>query len=139
MDCVMQPVKIRYSDCFEVEQAGGTALIRFEDPAVLHNHNTCRLADDLYGLVDQHDMVNLVLDMSGVRFMSSDVLGTLVNLHRKARAAGGKLVLARVSDRIARMFHVTRLDTILTLQVQTQETEFAAGAPGGCQTQAVHC
>ncbi len=131
----MQPIKIRYSDCFEVEKSDGTALVRFDDPTILDNHNTCRLADDLYGLVDQHAMVNLVLDMSGVRCLSSDALGTLVNLHRKARAAGGKLTLACVGERIARMFRVTRLDTILTIQDQAQETDASTASPGCCKAQ----
>lgn len=134
----MQQIKIRYSDCFEVKKSDGTALVRFDDPTVLDNHNTCRLADDLYGLVDQHDMVNLVLDMSGVRLLSSDALGTLVSLHRKARAAGGKLTLACVGERIARMFRVTRLDTILNIQEQAKKTDSPAGGPGSWQTQAVN-
>jgi anti-anti-sigma factor len=132
----MQPMKIRYSDCFELEQSDGTAVVRFDDPTVLHSHHLCRLADDLYGLIGQHGISSLVLDMCGVRFLSSDALGMIVNLQRKARSAGGQITLTHVSERIARMFRITHLDRILTIQEQAQETDAPAGGPGCCQTQA---
>lgn len=127
----MQQMRIRYSDYFTVECSGSTSVVRFEIRTLMDTASIQDLADDLYALVDQQGIVNLVLDLAGVRFLSSQALGALVNLQRKARAAGGSLVLAHVGENIARMFRVSRLDNLLTFQEQTDEA--VADAPGCCR------
>lgn len=127
----MQQMRIRYSDYFTVERSGGTAIVRFEVRTMLDAASIQDLASDLYVLVDQHGIADLVLDLAGVRFLSSQALGTLVNLQRKAAAAGGKLVLAEVAENIARMFRITRLDSLFTFQEQTEASDMT-GAPGCC-------
>jgi anti-sigma B factor antagonist len=128
----MLQMKVRYSDHFTVEGGGGSTIVRFEVRSILDAATVREVAEDLYALVDQHGMIDLVLDLTGVRFLSSQTLGTLVSLQRKARAAGGKIVLTGVEPNIARMFHVTRLDSMLTIQEAAAPMPETAMGHGGC-------
>jgi anti-sigma B factor antagonist len=132
LEGVMERMKVRYSDTFTVEAASGGTIVRFEVRSILDAATTREVAEDLYALVDQHGMIDLVLDMTGVRFLSSQMLGTLVNLQRKARAAGGKVVLTEVAPNITRMFRITRLDSVLTIQDQAGPMPETAAGHGGC-------
>ena len=57
----------------------------------------------------------IVVDLSGVTFMDSTALGTLVAAVKKVQARGGTLSVVGASDRIASLFHITKLDTVLPL------------------------
>ncbi|MBA4387306.1 MAG: anti-sigma B factor antagonist [Verrucomicrobia bacterium] len=54
--------------------------------------------EKLVPLVEQHK--TLILDMTGVAFMSSAGLRTMLLLYRHATAANGKLALVGLSDQI---------------------------------------
>jgi anti-anti-sigma factor len=55
----------------------------------------------------------LVLDFSGIRSMSSDVLGTLAGLHRQLEEVGGRLGVTRPNPAIRDMLRICRLDRYL--------------------------
>ena len=52
-------------------------------------------------------------DFAHVRFVSGTELGTLVGLHNRVAAAGGRLTLFNLSADVLRLFSLTRLDTLL--------------------------
>jgi anti-sigma B factor antagonist len=55
----------------------------------------------------------LLLDLSGIRYVSSTGLGLLVGLNHRIRAAGGRLLLGNVGPAVREVLAVTRLDTVL--------------------------
>ncbi|MHA3702596.1 STAS domain-containing protein [Jatrophihabitans sp. YIM 134969] len=57
----------------------------------------------------------LVLDLSGVSFLDSSGIGTLVELRNVATDTGGQLVLRRPSARTRRLLEITALDTVFTI------------------------
>jgi anti-sigma B factor antagonist len=57
----------------------------------------------------------IVVDLSRVTFMDPTALGTLVAAMKKVKARGGTLSVVGASDRIARLFHITELDTVVPL------------------------
>jgi len=58
----------------------------------------------------------LLIDMSGVPFVDSAGLGALVGAHKKLRAAGGALVLHCEQPRILRLFSITGLTRLFTIE-----------------------
>lgn len=54
----------------------------------------------------------LVLDLSGVAFLDSSGIGTLVELRNVATDTGGALVLRQPSDRTRRLLEITALDSV---------------------------
>ncbi|HSY15773.1 MAG TPA: STAS domain-containing protein [Jatrophihabitantaceae bacterium] len=72
--------------------------------------------DVLAAVIDcQHDSGRrfVQLDLSGVTFLSAGALGLFVRTHRELQRRQGALVLDGVGPRIARLLHITGLDTVL--------------------------
>ena len=74
------------------------------------------LGHELFRLVEGVARPRLRLDLGQVTFLTSTVLGKLVGLHKRVRAAGGELVLLNVAGGVYEVFAVTRLDQVLDVR-----------------------
>ena len=70
----------------------------------------------------------VVVDLSGTEYVDSAGLGTLVLLNKEARAAGGCLVLAGLSDHVRDLLRLVRLDEVFAIAATVEEAA-KAGAP----------
>ncbi len=96
-----------------VRTVEGRTIVEVLDAEVLFNpDDIAELAGQLRRLVEAGH-TRLVLDFSGVRSMSSDVLGSLAGLHRQLEEVGGRLGLARPDPAIRDMLRICRLDRYL--------------------------
>jgi anti-anti-sigma factor len=70
--------------------------------------------DELRGMVDELDVAHrtLVLDLHGVDFVDSSGLGALLGIKKQQERGGGRLLLTRLSDSVARIIEITRLDRV---------------------------
>jgi anti-sigma B factor antagonist len=55
---------------------------------------------------------NIVLNLGGVSYIDSGGLGTLVGLYTSARAAGGDIRLANLTQRVGDQLQITKLVTV---------------------------
>lgn len=62
----------------------------------------------------QNAPARVVLDLSGVRFLDSSGLGAVVAV-MKALAPTRRLELAALTPTVAKVFHLTRMDTVFTI------------------------
>lgn len=62
---------------------------------------------------DGNDAV--ALDLSDVGFVDSSGLGVLVAIHRHAEAQGSSFVVRSVTPQVRRLFEITRLGDLLTV------------------------
>jgi anti-anti-sigma factor len=93
------------------------------DDALIFRLRETRLDAEISGLVKreiaealrQHDAGKLLIDLSSVETCDSSGLGALLVAHRLATAAKGVAVFAGVSERLAKLLEITRLDQLLTL------------------------
>jgi anti-sigma B factor antagonist len=63
----------------------------------------------------------IVVDLSRVTFMDSTAFGTIVAAVKNVKARGGTLAVVGASDRIARLFHVTQLDTVVPMCTEPRD------------------
>jgi anti-sigma B factor antagonist len=70
----------------------------------------------------------VVIDLSRTQYVDSAGLGTLVLLNKEARAAGGCLVLAGLSDHVRDLLRLVRLDEVFTIAATVDEA-MKVGAP----------
>jgi anti-sigma B factor antagonist len=70
----------------------------------------------------------VVVDLSRTEYVDSAGLGTLVLLNKEARAAGGCLVLAGLSDHVRDLLRLVRLDEVFTIAATVEEAA-RVGAP----------
>jgi anti-sigma B factor antagonist len=96
-----------------VERADGAATTRLSgDLDIVTSDEVKR---DLAALVDAGH-VSLALDLSTVGFVDSSGLGVLVALHRHAQSSGGSFVVRSVPPQVQRLFDITRLGDLLTVE-----------------------
>ncbi len=62
---------------------------------------------------DGHELI--VLDLSGLTFLDSTGLRTIVTADQRARRAGRRVVVRRGPDTVHRVFTITRLDERLEM------------------------
>jgi anti-sigma B factor antagonist len=60
-------------------------------------------------------VINCGVDLSGVRYINSTGLGTLVSLLTKFRSRGGELVLISPADHPRKMLALTKLNNVFTV------------------------
>jgi anti-sigma B factor antagonist len=63
----------------------------------------------------------VVVDLSRTEYVDSAGLGTLVLLNREARAVGGCLVLAGLSEHVRDLLRLLRLDEVFTIATTVEE------------------
>ncbi|MCK9204610.1 MAG: STAS domain-containing protein [Bacteroidales bacterium] len=75
-------------------------------------------AADLKRSFDQHTAAGrqkLILDFSGVTFMSSAGLRVIIHIHKSLKPIGGELVLIAVPVQVREVFRVSGMDPFLTI------------------------
>ena len=63
----------------------------------------------------------VVVDLSNTEYVDSAGLGTLVLLNKEARALGGSLVLAGLSEHVRDLLRLVRLDEVFTIASTVEE------------------
>lgn len=92
---------------FVLETIDGITVVTFSDAKIVPETN-----DPLYRLVEDERHRRLLLDLSNVRFLSSNALGILVSLKKKVDAAGGRLRLCCLGPDLLELLRITYLDHI---------------------------
>jgi anti-anti-sigma factor len=114
-----EPIRIRRVD--------GVVHVTFNDSYVLGDERIERIGEILYALIVEEAQPRLLIDFSGVKFISSMMLGTLVTVNSRITAKQGQLRLANLAPRIRVMLLVTQFDSLFSIQT-TSETEADADA-----------
>lgn len=70
---------------------------------------------DLLKVFEKESPKKIVVDLEKVSYVDSSGLATLVEMLKKARAAGGALGLAGMSDKIRSLFEITKLDRLFSV------------------------
>ena len=105
----MEQVKPRVS----VYYAQNATIVTLTDEKILDGEDIKALEDSVMPLID--GAVNLVIDFSNVRFLSSAVLGLLIRVSKKINENQGRLKLCSIGPRIYDIFKITRLDEIFEI------------------------
>jgi anti-sigma B factor antagonist len=67
------------------------------------------------GQVQDSRPARLVIDLSGVPYMDSSGVATLVEAMQIARRTGSKLVLAALQEKVRSIFEIARLDMVFSI------------------------
>jgi anti-sigma B factor antagonist len=101
--------------------AGEVAMVRFLDRKIMDPTGINELGDELIALVEKEQRKNLLLNFSGVEFLSSAALNKLIILDKRIKTQGGKLQLCNLRPEIFDIFAVTRLTQLFTIKKTEQE------------------
>jgi anti-sigma B factor antagonist len=97
-----------------------TATAVVEGPTQFIVENRAELRQRVRAELEQ-GRATVVVDLSRTEYVDSAGLGTLVLLNKEARAAGGCLVLAGLSDHVRDLLRLVRLDEVFTIAATVGE------------------
>lgn len=100
------------STTLKVEQQEKVTIVSFRDASILDMMTIQRVGKELNDIVASPSARNLILDFADVRFLSSQALGVLLTLKKRAEKAGLKVALAAIRPELARVFKITNLDKL---------------------------
>jgi anti-sigma B factor antagonist len=105
----------------EVEKMGDVTVVCPRDRKILLEEQIQVIGEQLISLASESGRKQMLLNFSNVEYMSSAVLGMLVTLNKKIKAAGGKLVLCNIDPQIREVFEITKLDKLFVNRGEEQE------------------
>jgi len=108
----MEPIKPRIA----VEYATNATIITFTDEKILEEQEISAIQDSIMSVIESAaGGVNLILDFSKVRFLSSAVLGLLIRVSKRVYQRNGQLRLCNINPKIYEIFKITRLTKIFDI------------------------
>ena len=105
----------------EREDFGGVTVLRVKVPMLRGDETTDALFEQAYALVDDAGRSRIALNFDGVQFFASMAIGKLVKLLRKARSAGGRLAVCKLTRSLQSLLEVTHLADIIPVYADEQE------------------
>ena len=98
-----------------VEYAQRATIIGFADEKILEDSDIRALQESIMSVSEQSDRMNIILDFSNVKFLSSAVLGLLIRISKKIYEHDGQLRLCSISPKIHEVFKITRLTKVFDI------------------------
>ncbi len=95
-------------------------IVSFNQPSLGGVSQIENIAETLRSLIRDRQPGSLVIDFTNVVFFSSQMLGLLVDLWRRMKEAGGKVIISGINPQLTRVFRITRLDKIFEFYDDTQ-------------------
>jgi anti-anti-sigma factor len=102
----------------EVTGGGDAAVVRLAGEIDLTNAPMLR---ERLGELIEADPARVLFEMSGVHYIDSSGIGTLVEFKRRYRRGRGMVVLVAVQPRVQSLLEITRLDKFFTLAASLDE------------------
>ena len=94
----------------------GILTIYFLHPRVLDEAQLELLAKEILEELDKTTEERVILDFQKVEFMSSSMLGKLVQIHKKCKEFKVKLKLCSIDKEILQVFKITKLDKLFDIE-----------------------
>ncbi|MCB9852869.1 MAG: STAS domain-containing protein [Phycisphaerales bacterium] len=98
-----------------IQDYAGVIVATIGRPSLLDARDIERIGRDLCGLAVEQAKRKLVLDFTNVRQLSSQSIGMLMNVNRLVKDNDGTLAFCGVSDQIAKLFSLTKLDALFKI------------------------
>lgn len=108
----------------DVSKVGDVSVVKFQDRKILDEASIQELGLELFGLVEHDNRKSILLNFTGVEFLSSAALGKLITLDRKVKSHKGRLKLCEIRPEILEVFQITKLNKVF--DIRTDEAEAIA-------------
>jgi anti-anti-sigma factor len=94
----------------------GILTIVFEDARILDETKLEQLSRDLMEMLNKTTEERVILDFRNVKFMSSSMLGKLIQINKKAVEFKVKLKFCSIDPEIRQVFKITKLDKVFDIE-----------------------
>jgi anti-sigma B factor antagonist len=94
----------------------GILTVVFDDERILDESKLEEVGRDLMEKLNATTEERVILDFRRVKFMSSSMLGKLVQVHKKSKEFKVQLKLCAIDPEIRQVFKITRLDKVFDIE-----------------------
>ena len=112
-----------------VEYTANATIVSFTDEKILEETDIKALQESIMSIVEQAERINLILDFGNVRFLSSAVLGLLIQISKRIYERDGQLRLCNINPKIYEIFKITRLTKTFDIYPDVQSAAENMGHP----------
>ncbi len=98
-----------------VQYAENATIITFASEKILEEKDIQSIQESIMSVIEQAQRINLILDFSNVKFLSSAVLGLLIRVSKKIYERDSQLKLCNINPKIYEIFKITRLTKIFDI------------------------
>lgn len=98
-----------------IHKDAGITVVEFLDARMLDNTNINSMAAQLTALVDKTTDLRFILDFTNIQYMSSQVLGKIIALHKQISKRKGTLKLCGLNKDMIEVFKIMKLDKVLDI------------------------
>ena len=104
---------------YRIDKKSGMAIMTLMLECVMPDDNTA-LKEAFTNLLDGGTN-NIILDLSKAGYVSSLILASFVFMHKRAKEAGGNLVICCINDKVKEVLSVTNLDKVFDIAKDRDE------------------
>ncbi len=97
-------------DQLVIQQIKDVTIATFHSARILDAAHVEAIGDELYHLVEKKDRRKLILDFTDVKFLSSAMLGVLLNVHSKIGKLEGQVILCGLRPELYKVFKISKLE-----------------------------
>jgi anti-sigma B factor antagonist len=94
----------------------GILTVLFTDARILDEPKLEQVASEVLELLNKSTEERVILDFRNVQFMTSSMLGKLVQINKKCKEFKVKLKFASIAPDIRQVFKITRLDKLFEIE-----------------------
>ena len=94
----------------------GILTVVFDDARILDETKLEELGTELLEMLNKTTEERVILDFRNVKFMSSSMLGKLVQTHKKCGEFKVKMKLCSIDPEIRQVFKITKLDKLFDIE-----------------------
>ena len=98
-----------------VERRGLVSVVSFNGRAILEENAIRAIGDEIVRIAEKFGSKQLILNFSDVRNLSSYMLATLVSVHKKLTALGGRMVLCGIDAELMKIIELTSLHKLFKI------------------------
>ena len=118
---------------FTATEHGDVAVVRFGVSHINDEENIEEIGHELFALVDQLGFQKVVLNLDGVQYVTSSVVGKMITMHRKLHRVDWQLILTELTDGVDEILSASRLMSYFTV-VDTLDSALAQLGASNPQT-----
>lgn len=97
-----------------VQTIQDVTIVNFRNSSILDSAVIDALSRELYAMVDDQASRKIVLDFTAVNFLSSQALGMLITMKKKADAIKGQVVICGMKPDLQRVFKIMNLQKLFS-------------------------
>jgi anti-anti-sigma factor len=109
----------------ETRKEEDVLVVVFNKAKILDETTIEQIGADLNKCIEQAADGKIVLNFSGVSFMSSAMIGKLVSFNNRCKTSNIKLRLCGISDNVMEVFKITRLNKVFDIH-KTEDKALAS-------------